>query len=325
MADHQPHISVVMPVFNGARFVASAIESIRRQTLGDFEFIIIDDGSTDRTPEILDKYADLDRRIRLIRQDNTGVVGALNQGLEQARAPFLARMDADDLSRPNRFEMQCGFLADATDCSVVGSSVRLIDAEGRGERIIRHPRRLNDLREAVGSGRILAHPAALIRRRFLERVGGYREALRGVEDTDLWLRLVSEGPIGNLDEVLLDYRMHPAKVTEASTALTRVKESVARGLAYDRLHGVAEGDLASNSAFDLALAFAERAVNDRFSAENPWMTARRTRRILRDILRLEPRLAEDSRCLLSRLAAIQLRRVELVEAAKTFFYRYRWN
>lgn len=325
MVDREPYISVVMPVFNGARFVASAIESIRNQTLGDFEFIIIDDGSTDGTPEILGTYADQDSRIRVIRQNNTGVAGALNRGIEGARAPFLARMDADDLSRPNRFELQCAFLAAATDCSVVGSAVRLIDEEGHGERIIRHPRRLNDLRETVGAGRILAHPTAVIRREFLQRVGGYRPSLQGVEDTDLWLRLVSEGPIGNLDDVLVDYRMHPAKVTESSTYMTRVKESVARGLAYERLCGSPESDLRTNSIFDLALEFARRAVDERFSGSNPWMDARRTRRILRDILQLEPALGEECRRLLSRLASGQLRRLRLVEAAKTFLYRYYWN
>jgi glycosyltransferase involved in cell wall biosynthesis len=323
VGDREPYISVVMPVFNGERFVASAIESIRNQTLGDFEFIIVDDGSTDRTPEILAGCAARDARIRVIRQENTGVVGALNRGIEEARAPLLARMDADDLSRTNRFELQRAFLDAATDCSVVGSAVRLIDEEGRGDRIIRHPRRLDDLEEAVGAGRILAHPTALIRRKCLERVGGYRQSLQGVEDTDLWLRLVSEGPIGNLDDVLLDYRMHPAKVTEASTYLTRVKESVARGLAYERLCGLPESDLQSNTVFELALEFAGQAVDKRFSGSNPWMDARRTRRILRDILQLEPALETECRCLLSRLASGQLRRLELVEAAKTFLYRYR--
>jgi glycosyltransferase involved in cell wall biosynthesis len=325
VAGQRPNISVVMPVFNGARFVASAIESIQNQTLGDFEFIIVDDGSTDRTPDILKAYAQRDPRIRLVRQDNAGIVGALNRGIEEARAPLLARMDADDVSRPNRLEVQVRFLAGAADCSVVGSAVRLIDEKGQGDRVIRYPRYLNNLREAVVAGRILAHPTAVMRRQFLEKIGGYRRVLEGVEDTDLWLRLVAEGPIANVDEVLLDYRMHPAKVTAASTYLTRVKESVARGLAYERLCGLPERDLQSDSIFDLAIGFAARAVDKRFSCSNPWMDARRTRRILRDILKLDPTSQEECRGLLSSLAAGQLKRLKFIEAAKTFFYRYRWD
>jgi glycosyltransferase involved in cell wall biosynthesis len=321
----EPNISVVMPVFNGARFVASAIESIQNQTLEDFEFIIVDDGSTDATSEILTFYAGRDRRIRVLRQDNTGVVGALNRGIEVARAPLLARMDADDLSRPGRFEAQSQFLADDPDCTVVGSAVRLIDAQGSGDRIILHPRRLADLGEAVGAGRILAHPTALMRLEAVRKVGGYRPAFQGVEDTDLWLRLVSLGPIGNLEEVLLDYRMHPDKVTQASTRLTRVKESVARGLAWERFRGLAESRVEGESILERALDFASQAVADPGSSRNPWMDSRRTRRILRDILKLDPALESACRDWLARLALGQVRRLELVEAAKSFFYRYRWN
>ena len=325
MADREPSISVIMPVFNAARFVEAAIESVLSQSFGDFEFIIVDDGSTDRTSEILRRCADRDPRIRLIAQSNTGVVGALNRGLAEARAPLLARMDADDLCRSDRFEVQQTYLSHSNGCSVVGSAVRLIDAEGRGERVIHHPRRLENLRQAVSAGRILAHPTAMIRRDLLRRVGGYREVFQGVEDTDLWLRLVSEGPIANVEDVLLDYRMHSGKVTEGCAGLTRIKESVVRGLAFDRLSGRPESDLAGSSIVDLALDYATRSIDSETSNSNPWMDDRRTRRILRDILQVEPSRGDPCRRLLSRLATRQLRRLQLGEAAKTFFYRCRWD
>src|SRR5262245_4670824 len=110
MSTAPPLVSVVMPVYNAAAYVAQAVESIRAQTLGDFEFIIVNDGSTDRSPRLLEGFAARDSRIKLISRPNTGIVGALNDGVAAARGELIARMDADDVSLPTRLEKQVTFM-----------------------------------------------------------------------------------------------------------------------------------------------------------------------------------------------------------------------
>ena len=149
-----PLISVIMPVFNAARYLSKAVDSVLAQTLGDFEFIIIDDGSTDASETILRKYAEQDSRIRLTRRPNTGYVVALNEGLAQACGEFIARMDADDVCLPKRFERQAQFLREHPDVVLVGGRVEIIDEGGR--LIIRPEVPLDDaaLQQALLEGAI---------------------------------------------------------------------------------------------------------------------------------------------------------------------------
>ena len=125
-----PGVSVVMSVYNGQEFLREAIESILRQSYGDFEFVIIDDGSTDRTAEILAEYAGRDARIRLQRHENKGRAVSLNIGIELARAPYIARMDADDVSASERLRRQVDYMRDHPDTVMVGSWAQVIDLEG---------------------------------------------------------------------------------------------------------------------------------------------------------------------------------------------------
>ena len=124
--DH-PRVSVALPVHNCERYVAEAIESILAQTFTDFEFLIVDDGSTDGTLPILNRFAARDSRIRVISRPNTGIVGALNEMLGLARADLVARMDADDVALPVRFERQVRYLDEHPECVMVGSRVTIID------------------------------------------------------------------------------------------------------------------------------------------------------------------------------------------------------
>src|SRR5213082_3006291 len=125
-----PVVSVLMPVYNAQRYLPAAVESILGQTFRDFEFIIIDDGSTDRSGEILRKFAAEDPRIKLISRPNTGYVVALNEALSCASGEFVARMDADDISLPTRFERQVAYLREHTDCVLVGTNVITMDSDG---------------------------------------------------------------------------------------------------------------------------------------------------------------------------------------------------
>ena len=130
MTTDTPLISVCMPVYNAGKYLADAVESILGQTFADFEFLILDDGSTDDSLEILRRYADRDPRIRLTSRPNKGLVASLNELIDQSRGEFIARMDGDDISLPERFQKQVDYLRAHPGCLLVGSRVRLIDPEG---------------------------------------------------------------------------------------------------------------------------------------------------------------------------------------------------
>lgn len=203
-----------MPVYNAERYVAEAVESILSQTLADFEFIIIDDGSTDRSLALLESFAAKDGRVRLSSRPNTGYVEALNEALAQAGSPLVARMDADDVSLPQRFARQTEYLQHHPDCLAVGSGVALIDPDGAVlcDEVppLAHAEIEARLLQGLGG---LAHPSAMIRREALMAVGGYRKQCYGAEDKDLWLRLGERGLLANVPDILLKYRVHDDNFT----------------------------------------------------------------------------------------------------------------
>ncbi len=210
-----PIVSVLMPVYNAAHYVAEAVESILGQTFADFEFLIIDDGSTDRSRAILERYAARDRRIRLTGRPNTGHSVALNELLRVAGGELVARMDADDVALPERLARQVEYLRAHPDVVCVGSAVHMIDGAGRlvGDG---HPAMDHEeiQRRALAGDCPLNHPSVLMRRAALEAIGGYRPELQPAEDLDLWLRLGEVGRLTSLPEVLMKYRQHPASFSE---------------------------------------------------------------------------------------------------------------
>lgn len=238
-----PPLSVVVPVYNAGRYLESALASVLAQSFHDFELVAVDDGSTDESPHILDFIASRDPRLRVIRRPNTGIVGALNDGLSAARGEFVARMDADDLCLPDRFEKQVSFLRGQPDCVCVGSAFLYIDAAGSWLKECSRPADHESIEKALlsGNGGIIIHPAAMFRRAAVEQVGRYREKAQWVEDLDLYLRLARVGRLANLPEVLFHYRFH-----EQSVNFTRnqgrherkldvlAEAHAARGLPFDR-------------------------------------------------------------------------------------------
>jgi glycosyltransferase involved in cell wall biosynthesis len=206
-----PTVSVAMAVYNGEQYLAEAVESILAQTFTDFEFIIIDDGSTDGSLSILRRYAALDRRIRLVSRPNRGQVPTLNEILEMARGELIARMDADDIALPSRLEVQVDYLRRHPECLVVGSRVLLID--GDGEPLCEFSKAQTheeiDGAHLRGEGGAIIHPAVVMRREAFLAVGGYRAEVASAEDLDLWLRLAERGRLANVPEMLLKYRRHP--------------------------------------------------------------------------------------------------------------------
>jgi glycosyltransferase involved in cell wall biosynthesis len=209
-----PHISVLLSVLNGAKFVADAVQSILAQSYSDFEFIIVDDGSTDRTLTILQSFAD--PRIQIIRNEaNIGLARSLNKALDFARGEFIARIDADDFSPPERFAKQLQFLLDHPQIDVVGSDMVEVDEHGVRIREKKFPRTPEEVRRTMFVHNPLAHSAVMMRASVLKKVGGYDPNFHHTEDYDLWLRIAKTGEIANIPQPLLTRRLHSANVTYA--------------------------------------------------------------------------------------------------------------
>lgn len=235
-----PPLSVAMSVYNGARFLADAIESVLGQDFADFEFLIIDDGSTDATPDILRSYALRDARVRPLIRENRGLVASLNQLLAMARAPLVARMDADDIALPERFSTQLAWLAAHPECGVVGSWTQDIDEDGRPhgtggpDHPVSHAEFLDNVRHG---GPLLAHPAVIYRRDVVLAVGGYHQAFRHCEDFDLWLRLADRTQIANVPVRLLRYRHYAGQVSNRHALEQQIGVAVARAAHEEREAG----------------------------------------------------------------------------------------
>jgi len=207
---NSPLISVILPVRDLRRYIAQAIDSILGQTLGDFELLAVDDGSTDGTSEILAQYAKKDPRVRVLPGPVSGIARAMNLAVSEARGRLIARMDGDDICMPTRFEKQVRFLSDNPEHVLIGSHCTLIDPDGRP--ICQKPG-MPDSHEQIDALLLemkwpLVHPAVMIRAAALSKIGGYDERYRTVEDHDLFLRLAEVGKLANLSEVLLLYRQH---------------------------------------------------------------------------------------------------------------------
>lgn len=203
-------ISVLMPVYNAERYLRKAVESILAQTYRDFELISVDDGSSDRSKEILESYAARDSRVRVISRPNTGIVGALNDGLAAAKGEFIARMDADDIALPGRFAAQIAYLREHPETVALGTAVEIIDTQDSVVDV-HAPSLSHETIEAGllrGNGGALYHPTALFRASALRAVNGYDPVFCKAEDLDLYLRLSHIGKLANLPTVGLKYRHH---------------------------------------------------------------------------------------------------------------------
>jgi hypothetical protein len=202
-----------MPIRNGEKYLRAAIDSIVRQSLQDFEFVIVDDGSTDSTPSILEEASRHDPRIRVLPRGSVGIAGALEAGRALARASYIARMDGDDVALPHRLAAQLDYLEAHPAVVAVGGQVRVIDENGTALSRGRFPVEPPACRAYLAFGALFCHPAVMMRRDALQQVGGYRRLFEPAEDIDLWLRLSTVGDLANLDDEILQYRTHSASVT----------------------------------------------------------------------------------------------------------------
>jgi glycosyltransferase involved in cell wall biosynthesis len=215
----RPAVSVLLPVRDAGSYLGQCIASLDRQTLTDFEVVAVDDGSVDGSAEILDAWADRDPRVRVRHLQPSGLVAALNAGLEDCRAPLVARMDADDISHPRRLELQAQLLDAQPGIGVASCLVRHFRWHRVGEGFRIYEAWLNSLvtPESIARERFVespvAHPSAMVRREPIESVGGYRD-FGGPEDYDLWLRLLEGGvKISKINRFLYFWREHGERLT----------------------------------------------------------------------------------------------------------------
>jgi glycosyltransferase involved in cell wall biosynthesis len=208
-----PRVSVLMPVHNRAPFVERACRSVLAQTFRDFELVIVDDGSRDDSPRRLEALARTDPRIRLSLRENRGLIASRNELLFLARAPLVAWMDSDDISLPERLELQVARFEAEPGLVCLGSAVLEID--GDDDPIYRniYPSDHEAIRAGLLEGGAMRFPTTMMRRRAALEVGGFREPFKVGEDLDLFLRLMEVGTLANLRSVLLHYRLHPEGIS----------------------------------------------------------------------------------------------------------------
>jgi glycosyltransferase involved in cell wall biosynthesis len=221
-----PVVSVVLPFRDAAETLGAALDSIRRQSLAQFECLLVDDGSRDTSSRVAADCAATDARFRLLRAGG-GLVEALTRGIGAARAPFIARMDADDLAHPERLARQCELLERDDSLSAVGCLVDCFPAGGAGAGMQRYVDWLNTvvspqaIRNAIFIESPIAHPSAVLRREALAAVGGYRDH-DGPEDYDLWLRLVVRGHrLAKVPQTLLRWRDSPGRLSRVDRRYAR--------------------------------------------------------------------------------------------------------
>lgn len=234
-----PMINVLMPVWNGCRngtdsFLRAAIESILDQTFSDIGFVIVDDGSTDKTADVLAKYAAQDERIQVIRKkQNEGIVSALNTGLKACTAPLIARQDADDISTVTRLEVQKKFMDDRPETAMCGTGMYVINEEGKlVMEICDRPCNYKVVRETLKTWCPIVHGSVMFRKSVMDKLGGYSPdpRVRHAEDYEMWVRMAKDHVIENIPgKTLYFHRNHTSKISEVykgqqSTATKTISE-----------------------------------------------------------------------------------------------------
>jgi hypothetical protein len=237
-----PAVTVLMPVYNGARFLAGAMESVLGQTFGDFELLAINDGSSDQTAEIL--ASSRDPRVRIVENGrNLGLIASLNKGLDLARGDYIARMDQDDICHPRRLAVQATFMRNRPEIGVVGAWYRPI---GTGwVRAVRLPTSHEDICSWLPFHNPIAHPTAFLRRKvFVANRLYYDPSCLHAEDYDLWSRAARVTSLGNIPKALLRYRVHLDQITTQHGSAQSENAKLVRGRELAKLlPGITPGEI----------------------------------------------------------------------------------
>jgi glycosyltransferase involved in cell wall biosynthesis len=232
---NSPRVSVITCTYNGARHVRTAIDSILAQTYPDFELLVIDDGSADNTPAVVRKAAAADQRIRVVTQTHLGIPRTLNNAVALTRGEFIALQDDDDMSFPERLAKQVAFLDAHPHCAAVLCFAEVTPWNKPTFEIIRWPVDPAELREYILSRKWVVYQDALMRRKAIDFVGGYRVEFPICEDIDLFLRFMDHFQVGTIPDVLYRYRRSRNSVTHDADKLLKHYAAIARELAKQRM------------------------------------------------------------------------------------------
>ncbi|WP_294373418.1 glycosyltransferase [uncultured Clostridium sp.] len=214
----RPMITVLMAVYNGEKFLKEAMESILNQTYKDFEFLIINDGSTDKSVEIIESFND--PRIRLVHNEkNLKLIASLNKGISLARGKYIARMDCDDISMPERFEKEVEFLENHSDYGMVGTCYNIIDAQGKVQRNVSYPSNPDLIKLFLSLTCPLVHGSVMIRAELLKKNLYGSNDFSAVEDYELWTRIAEKSKIYNIPEHLFRYRIYGESFSDSKSQL----------------------------------------------------------------------------------------------------------
>jgi len=214
-----PKITVIMSAFNEQEFISETIKSILNQTFSDFEFIIIDDGSQDKTFDCIKRFND--PRILIIRQSNIGLTKSLNKGIRISKGEYIARVDAQELYHPSRFEKQVKFLDANPNIAVVSNWARFVDKKGNLIYFKKRPCLAIEIKRFLGFLNPIIHTSCMIRKKFLIKIGGYNENFPYAQDYELWLRLATKYELANIPEFLCTI-----KVSSQGISTIKTKEQI---------------------------------------------------------------------------------------------------
>lgn len=218
-------VSVVMSCYNGEEWIRESIQSVIDQTYTNFEFIIVDDGSTDRSLDIMNEFARQDERITVIAKENTGLTHSLNIGLNESKGEWIARIDSDDICEPFRFERQILRAKANPDFVFVGSGFYIIDETGKTVKEYQCPANHKELQSNLyNAGFFPPHSSAFFRAGAAKEIGGYRVRIKRAQDWDLWLRLSNVGKLTAVDEPLVKIRKHSAQVSNEDAGKRQVTD-----------------------------------------------------------------------------------------------------
>lgn len=313
-----PVVSVVMSVYNAEKYLDAAIRSILEQTYNNFEFIIINDGSNDRSLEIIKKYKNEDDRIVLISRENRGLISSLNEGIVKARGEYIVRMDADDISLPFRIEKQLQVMEHEKDIVVCGSWINIF-GENINEKVARYFEYDKQIKANLLVSCCFAHPSVMIRKdAFTNNNILYDERFKNAEDYHLWTQLAKVGKFYNIPEILLKYRFLETSITRLSDKDCSKRYNVLKDIFKEALKAV---DLSINEE-DMKVHF---IISDNARIKNNKIELKRIKNYFDKILKAsENKQVVDLTTLKQVLGRRWLYNLICHKDIRAIFYSYFW-
>lgn len=309
-----------MAVYNGQAYLKDAIESVFRQSFQDYEYLVVDDGSTDNTPDILKKYQEIDFRIKIIHKANTGLADSLNTGLSAAGGEWVARLDADDIAEPDRLERQFAFVRRYSQTVLVGGAALEIDAEGRPLRVKTYPGEHQALVQNLECLKaFFPHSASFFRLQAVRDIGGYNKRFIRSQDYDLWLRLCRRGQIACLKDVVVRLRRHPVSLSNTQAGDLQFVMGIAALVCYFfRTREITDPAQMDQGSWDHFIAWLDRELLRQGCLEEI-----RAFRVVRE--RWLQALADNSLSRVVEMAGLFVKNPDLVFALFRWFFPNRYR